>query len=87
MAGLSGPDGGGRTGPNGGRHRRGRTGPDGGGPRGGRRRGPDGAKQRGPHKGRTGRVHILSSINNIWNLANTIALKHLKIVAHADNKF
>jgi hypothetical protein len=29
----------------------------------------------------------LSSINNIWNLTNTIELKHLKTIAHADNKF
>jgi hypothetical protein len=37
--------------------------------------------------GRTGRVYILSNINNIWNLTNTIELKHLKTVAYVDNKF
>jgi hypothetical protein len=36
---------------------------------------------------RTGRVYTLSNINNIWNLTNTIDLKHPKTVAHADNKF
>jgi hypothetical protein len=57
------------------------------GPDWGGRTGPDGARRRGPHRGRTGRVYILSNINNIWNLTNTIELKHLKTVAHADNKF
>jgi hypothetical protein len=37
--------------------------------------------------GRMGRLYTLSSINNIWNLTNTIELKHLKTVAYADNKF
>jgi hypothetical protein len=32
-------------------------------------------------------IYTLSNINNIWNLTNTIELKHLKTVAHADNKF
>jgi hypothetical protein len=36
---------------------------------------------------RTGWVYTLSNINNIWNLTNTIDLKHPKTVAHADNKF
>jgi hypothetical protein len=34
-----------------------------------------------------GRVYTLSTINIIWNLTNTIELKRLKTIAHADNKF
>jgi hypothetical protein len=91
--GLTGP------GPNGGRYRRRRTGPHGRGrtgPRRGqmvegtRRGGGFGDLTRGGDKwgpGRTGRLYTLSSINNIWNLTNTIELKHLKTVAHVDNKF
>jgi hypothetical protein len=37
--------------------------------------------------GWTGRVYTLSNINNIWNLTNTIELKHLKTIVHTDNKF
>jgi hypothetical protein len=68
----------------------------GGGADGARRRGPEGGPEEGGPTGpdgggriggRTGRVYTLSSINNIWNLTNTIELKHLKTVAHADNKF
>jgi hypothetical protein len=86
-----GPDGGGEEGA--------RGGAGGGGVDGARRRGPNRGGERGPHRGanrggvgrwgarRTGRVYTLSSINNIWNLTNTIELKHLKTVAHPDNKF
>jgi hypothetical protein len=89
------------TGPNGARHRGGQTGPDGGGRTGGRM-GPDGGGRMGGRTGRgvghgdggdrwgagwTGRIYTLSSIYNIWNLTNTIELKHLKTVAHVDNKF
>jgi hypothetical protein len=81
----TGPDGGGRTG---GRRRE---------VDGARRRGPhEGANMGGGGSdtkmggGRWGaeqtrRVYTLRSINNIWNLTNTIELKHLKTVAN--NKF
>jgi hypothetical protein len=62
---------------------------DGGGCTGGRTGGGRTWRWGGDRWGarRTGRVYTLSSINNIWNLTNTIDLKHLKTVAHADNKF
>jgi hypothetical protein len=67
-------------------------GPDGGG------EGAGWGQTEGPHRGadrrgvrwgggETGKIYTLSSINNIWNLTNTIELKHLKTVAHIDNKF
>jgi hypothetical protein len=76
------------SGTDGARRRRGRgggrMGPDGGGCTGGAD-----VEMGGGRWGarRTGRVYTLSNINNIWNLTNTIDLKHPKTVAHADNKF
>jgi hypothetical protein len=81
--GQTGPDGGGPIGGGGG----GRTGPDGWGPMGGRGEGAGLGQTEGAAQRADGRVYTLSSINDIWNLTDTIELKHLKTVAHADNKF